>query len=102
MSMLKEMIVLMSENELQDEEMTNNIENRMNEIELNVMNDDRDDEVEQLQEPKEKRKINNYEQESISNIAKTKKVKIRNHPSLLETDVTGDMRQCAQWVEKMN
>ena len=91
MSMLKEMIVLMCETTMQDEETKNNIKNRMNEIEQNIMNDDEDDEVEIIQDPKEKRKINNYQQESANNIAKKKKVKVRNHPSLLETDVTSDI-----------
>ena len=102
MSMLKEMTVLMCKTVMQDEEIKNKIKNRMNEIEQNAMNDDIDDEVEQLQEPKRKRKINNYQQESMYDIAKTKKVKIRNHPSILETDVDSDIRQRAQKVEKMN
>ena len=70
------MIVLICESIIQDEEIKNNIKHRINKIEENIMNDNIKNELKILQERKEKRKINNYQQESINNIVKKKKVKV--------------------------
>ena len=72
----------------------------MNEIENNIIDREEDKEVTILHKQNKQRQSKNNEQNN-KKVKENNKVKVCKYPMLQETNVSGDISECAKWVAKM-